>query len=68
MTEEEFTDGAGIPRGGVHADAEHSWSLKYASLSAIRRGGPRPAPRPWPSPRPSPQRPADDVVHVASRS
>lgn len=66
MTEEEFTDGAGIPRGGVHADAEHSWSLKYASLSALRRGDPRPSPRP--SPRPAPQRPADDVVHAASRS
>ena len=35
MTEEEFTDGAGTPRRGVHA--EHPWSLKQASLMAMRR-------------------------------
>ena len=44
MTEEEFTDGAGTPRGGVHA--EHPWSLKQASLMAMRRN--RPSPRPVP--------------------
>jgi NO-binding membrane sensor protein with MHYT domain len=47
MTEEEFTDGAGVPKRGVHA--EHPWSLKQASLSAIRRApGTRPSPRPVP--------------------
>jgi NO-binding membrane sensor protein with MHYT domain len=57
MTEEEFTDGAGIPRRGVHAETEHAWSLKHASLAAVRRSaGPRP------SPRPSPSRPADEVL------
>ena len=58
MTEEEFTDGAGIPRRGVHA--EHPWSLKQASQMAMRRN--RPSPRPVPQrpvlPRPAPQRPA----------
>jgi NO-binding membrane sensor protein with MHYT domain len=45
MTEEEFTDGAGTPRRGVHA--EHPWSLKQASLMAMRRApGNRPSPRP----------------------
>jgi NO-binding membrane sensor protein with MHYT domain len=48
MTEEEFTDGAGTPRRGVHA--EHPWSLKQASLMAMRRTRP--------SPRPVPHRPA----------
>ena len=50
MTEEEFTDGAGTPRRGVHA--EHPWSLKQASIIAMRRT------RPSPSPRPVPHRPA----------
>lgn len=48
MTDEEFTDGAGTPRRGVHA--EHPWSLKQASLMAMRRTRP--------SPRPVPHRPA----------
>ena len=57
MTEEEFTDGAGIPRRGVHAETEHAWSLRHASLAAVRRtAGPRP------SPRPSPSRPPDEVL------
>jgi NO-binding membrane sensor protein with MHYT domain len=48
MTEEEFTDGAGIPRRGVHADP-HPWSLKQASVAALRRtSGTRPSPRPMP--------------------
>jgi NO-binding membrane sensor protein with MHYT domain len=48
MTEEEFTDGAGVPRRGVHA--EHPWSLKQASLMAMRRApGTRPSPRPIPA-------------------
>ncbi|GAA0797261.1 MHYT domain-containing protein [Spirilliplanes yamanashiensis] len=42
MTEEEFTDGAAVPRRGAHAEP---WSLRHASLGAIRRGG-RPSPRP----------------------
>ena len=49
MTEEEFTDGAGTPRRGVHA--EHPWSLKQASMMAMRRT--RPTPRPVPH-RPTP--------------
>jgi NO-binding membrane sensor protein with MHYT domain len=49
MTEEEFTDGVGTPRRGVHA--EHPWSLKQASLMAMRRT--RPTPRPVPH-RPTP--------------
>ncbi|MEV4639404.1 MHYT domain-containing protein [Actinoplanes sp. NPDC049548] len=52
MTEEEFTDGAGIRRRGVHAENPHPWSLKQASMSAMRRKpGSRPSPRPVP-PRP----------------
>jgi NO-binding membrane sensor protein with MHYT domain len=54
MTEEEFSDGAGIPKRGVHA--EHPWSLKEMSLAAVRR-----APGPRPSPRPAPQRPAEGL-------
>jgi NO-binding membrane sensor protein with MHYT domain len=49
MTEEEFTDGAGIPRRGVHSENQnHAWSLKQVSMSSSRR----------PSPRPIPPRPA----------
>jgi hypothetical protein len=52
MTEEECTDGAGIRKRGVHADNHTPWSLKQASLSAMRRTpGSRPSPRPVP-PRP----------------
>jgi NO-binding membrane sensor protein with MHYT domain len=54
MTEEEFTDGAGTPRRGVHA--EHPWSLKQASLMAMRRTRP--------SPRPVPHRPAAETSSV----
>jgi hypothetical protein len=44
MTEEEFTDGA-VQRRGVHAEAP--WSLRHASMTAIRRTpGQRPSPRP----------------------
>lgn len=46
MTEEEFTDGATVPRRGVHAEP---WSLRHASLTAMRRGS-RPSPRPAPRP------------------
>ena len=50
MTEEEFTDGAAIPRGGVHAESANIWSLKQASMNANRRppSGARPSPRPVP--------------------
>jgi NO-binding membrane sensor protein with MHYT domain len=66
MTEEEFTDGAGIPRRGQHAHYnEHHWSLKQASMAAMRR----PAPTgPRPSPRPTPTRPADEVLQPVQGS
>ena len=46
MTEEEFTDGIGVSKRGVHA--EESWSLRQASMTAIRgrTPGQRPSPRP----------------------
>jgi NO-binding membrane sensor protein with MHYT domain len=46
MTEEEFTDGAAVPKRGVHA--EQPWSLRAASMTAIRgrTPGQRPSPRP----------------------
>jgi NO-binding membrane sensor protein with MHYT domain len=63
MTEEEFTDGAGVPRRGVHA--EHPWSLKQASMMAMRR-----APGNRPSPRPVPARPraAEEDLQPAAGS
>jgi len=62
MTEEEFTNGDGIPRRGVHA--EHPWSLKQASLAAIRR-----TPSPRPSPRPAAPRsyPTGEALQSAGR-
>jgi NO-binding membrane sensor protein with MHYT domain len=50
MTEEEFTDGSALPRGGVHAESVNIWSLKQASMNANRRPatGARPSPRPVP--------------------
>ena len=50
MTEEEFTDGAGTPRRGAHAETNHPWSLRQASIKADaqRTGGTRPSPRPVP--------------------
>lgn len=45
MTEEEFTDGAGTPKRGVHAENHNPWSLKQASMAAPSR---RPSPRPVP--------------------
>lgn len=56
MTDEEFTEGDGVPRRGMHA--ENPWSLKQASVSAMRRSpGSRPSPGARPSPRPVPPRP-----------
>ena len=49
MTEEEFADGAVVSRRGAHA--EHPWSLRQASMSAMRR-----SPETRPSPRPVPRR------------
>jgi NO-binding membrane sensor protein with MHYT domain len=54
MTEEEFTEGDGMPRRGMHA--ENPWSLKQASMSAMRRAPGRPSPGVRPSPRPVPPR------------
>jgi hypothetical protein len=50
MTEEEFTDGAALPHGGMHAESANVWSLKQASMNANRRppAGNRPSPRPVP--------------------
>ncbi|MGX6602269.1 MHYT domain-containing protein [Micromonosporaceae bacterium Da 78-11] len=56
MTEEEFTDGAGTPKRGVHAENTNPWSLKQATLNggaAWRPGGARPSPRPVPLRTPS---------------
>lgn len=61
MTEEEFTDGAGTPRRGAHAG--HPWSLRQASLMAMRR-----APGDRPSPRPMPHRPAAATAEAAGGS
>jgi NO-binding membrane sensor protein with MHYT domain len=50
MTEEEFTHGGALPRGGVHAESLNAWSLKQASMAASRpaAAGNRPSPRPVP--------------------
>ncbi|GAA3344610.1 MHYT domain-containing protein [Amorphoplanes nipponensis] len=58
MTDEEFTEGDGVPRRGMHA--ENPWSLRQASLAApVLRRSPagRPSSVPRPSPRPVPPRP-----------
>jgi hypothetical protein len=54
MTEEEFTDGAGVPRRGAHAG--EAWSLRQASMAALRgrTPGQRPSPRPIASRQPVP--------------
>jgi NO-binding membrane sensor protein with MHYT domain len=44
MTDEEFTDGAGTPKRGVHAEHHNPWSLKQVSAAAVRRPSPRPLP------------------------
>lgn len=67
MTEEEFTDGAGVPHRGVHAEPPQAWAPKQSLLGAIRLtpaaravasgraiGRPSPGPRPVPRPSPSP--------------
>jgi NO-binding membrane sensor protein with MHYT domain len=56
MTDEEFTEGDGVPRRGMHA--ENPWSLKQASMAAMRRTpGSYPSPAARPSPRPVSVRP-----------
>ena len=57
MTDEEFTEGDGVPRRGMHA--ENPWSLKQASMAAAMRPAPgnRPSPAARVSPRPVPPRP-----------
>jgi NO-binding membrane sensor protein with MHYT domain len=66
MTEEEFTDGAGTPKRGVHAETPQPWTLRQASqfgaairlspaaraMASGRAGATRPSPAPRPSPRP----------------
>lgn len=65
MTEEEFTDGAGAARRGMHA--EQAWTLKQASMAATRHTpGQRPTPGTRPSPRPVPRLKADDALQTAS--
>ncbi|WP_328466124.1 histidine kinase [Actinoplanes sp. NBC_00393] len=62
MTEEEFTDGAGTPKRGVHAENAQPWSLKQASMGSVRLSpaaravmtNRTPGNRPRPSPRPAP--------------
>ena len=65
MTEEEFTDGAGTPKRGAHAESAQPWSLKQASMGSVRlspaaravvtnrAGGNRPSPKPRPTPAPA---------------
>ncbi|HEX9999326.1 MAG TPA: MHYT domain-containing protein [Actinoplanes sp.] len=49
MTDEEFTDGAGTPKRGIHAESTNPWSLKQASALADRRPSPQPVPARSPS-------------------
>jgi hypothetical protein len=65
MTEEEFTDGAGMARRGMHA--EQAWSLKQASMAATRRTpGTRPSPRPVPRLKHDERRHPDEALQSAS--
>ncbi|WP_430783036.1 MHYT domain-containing protein [Actinoplanes sp. G11-F43] len=68
MTEEEFTDGAGIPKRGVHAETAQPRPVRQSSLGAMRmtpaaravatgRAAGRPSPGPRPSPSPAPTAP-----------
>ncbi|MBG0567661.1 MHYT domain-containing protein [Actinoplanes aureus] len=69
MTEEEFTDGAGTPKRGIHAETAQPWSLKQASMGAVRLTpaaravmtnravAGRPSPKPRPSAAPAPTAP-----------
>ncbi|GIE87938.1 MHYT domain-containing protein [Actinoplanes regularis] len=66
MTEEEFTDGAGAPKRGVHAETPQPWTMRQGTFgSAVRlspaaramasgraAGATRPSPTPRPAPRP----------------
>ncbi|GID64511.1 hypothetical protein Acy02nite_23920 [Actinoplanes cyaneus] len=71
MTEEEFTDGAGAPKRGAHAETPQPWTLRQASqfgaairlspaARAVAAGRAAGAGRPSPGPRPSPRPPTFD--------
>ncbi|GAA4598619.1 NO-binding membrane sensor protein with MHYT domain [Actinoplanes octamycinicus] len=71
MTEEEFTDGAGVPKRGVHAEAPQPWTLRQPSIGGLRlspaaravaagRAAGAARPSPSPSPRPAPRPPTFD--------
>jgi NO-binding membrane sensor protein with MHYT domain len=75
MTEEEFTDGAGTPKRGVHAENPQPWSLKATSMGSVRltpaaravvSGRTAATTRPSPAPRPSP-RPARSGLDETTR-
>ncbi|WP_244940668.1 MHYT domain-containing protein [Actinoplanes teichomyceticus] len=81
MTEEEFTDGAGTPRRGVHAEPPQPWTLRQTPLGAIRlspaaravaaggaAGSARPSPGPRSSPRPPASGPPAPAVPVSTRA
>ncbi|GGL02382.1 MHYT domain-containing protein [Mangrovihabitans endophyticus] len=64
MTEEVFTDGAGVSRRGAHAGT--SWSLRQTTIAMTlhqREPGPRPSPLPVP-PRPASGHPERDSTAV----
>jgi NO-binding membrane sensor protein with MHYT domain len=50
MTEEEFTDGAAVPKRGAHAGTGNPWSLKQASMGSTPRRTPSGRPSPLPIP------------------
>ncbi|AEV82158.1 histidine kinase [Actinoplanes sp. SE50] len=71
MTEEEFTDGAGTPKRGMHAEPHQPWTLRQASqfgtgvrlspaARAVAAGRAAGATRPSPAPRPAPRPPTFD--------
>ncbi|MFI1989853.1 MHYT domain-containing protein [Actinoplanes sp. NPDC020271] len=71
MTEEEFTDGAGAPKRGAHAETPQPWTLRQASqfgaairlspaARAVAAGRTAGAGRPSPAPRPAPRPPTFD--------
>jgi NO-binding membrane sensor protein with MHYT domain len=77
MTEEEFTDGAGIQKRGVHAETPQPWMTKHTSMGAMRltpaaravaasraAGGRAAGSRPSPGPRSSP-RPSPSPAQAA---
>ncbi|WIM97551.1 MHYT domain-containing protein [Actinoplanes oblitus] len=80
MTEEEFTDGAGTPKRGVHAETPQPWTLRQPSVGGLRLspaaramaagragGSARPSPGPRPAPRPPTFDPSVAGAPVPSR-